>query len=67
MAFHRYDDRTKDREKDSNDVAAFLESGGEITRVPNGQKMKKLRRSRASSDRKSKDNGLEVLFDLNQF
>lgn len=67
MPFYQFDERPKNREEEEALLQQFLTEGGEITVVPNGKKMKKLRRSRVIAERKAKDDGLEVLFTLNKF
>lgn len=67
MPFYQFDERPKNREEEEALLQAFLADGGKITVVPNGKKMKQLRRSRTAFKRKAENDGLEVLFTLNKF
>ena len=64
MPLHRYDDRPKNREKEQALIDQFLSSGATITRVPDASKMKKLRRSKAATERHNEKNNVKLIFDL---
>lgn len=67
MPFYQYDDRPKNREEEERMVEEYLANGDSILQCPNGEKMKKLRRSKAASERASKRKGEETLMDFGEF
>ena len=67
MGFYRYDDRDKERDFEAEAVAAFMAKGGAVQRVPNGAKMKKIRKSRAATRRHQNRENEETLFDMSEF
>ena len=67
MAFHGYDDSSKNRAEEDEALAAYLADGGEVNKVPQGKVVNKIRRAKVTSQKRDNENGIETLFDFSEF